>query len=67
MTLALTLCAVLAAGLVWLLVASAFGVALGRFLRGTDQAARQLHNEERRRRGHDLDELAPRRRRRPQR
>ena len=64
--LALTFCAVLAVGAVWLLAGAALGVTLGRFLRDTDRAARQLHNEERRQRGHDLDELAPRRRRRPQ-
>jgi len=63
---ALTLRTVLAVVAAWLTVGAVVGLTLGRFLRDTDRAARQLYHEERRRRN-QLDELAPRRRRRPQR
>lgn len=49
----------------WLVLGLVVGLTLGRFLRDTDRAARQLHNEERRRRAKAQD--LPQRRRRPQR
>lgn len=51
----------------WLVVGLVLGLTLGRFIRTTDRAARQLHNEQRRRSDGALDELAARRRRRSQR
>lgn len=64
---AITLRGAVTFGAWWLLVSSVLAVAIGKWIKSTDDAARQLHQEERRRRGRDLDELAPRRRRRPQR
>lgn len=50
----------------WLVLVLAGAIWFGKFIRGTDDAARQL-NEERRRQRQELDELSERRRRRPQR
>lgn len=65
--LAVTLCAVAIFLAMWLVAAVVAAGAFALMVRGLDEAARQLHNEERRRRGEALDELAPRRRRRSQR
>lgn len=66
MILAITLRGLVTFGAWWLLVSIVLGVIVGKWIKHTDDAARQLHEEERQRRP-ELDELARRRRRRPQR